>query len=239
MNTVESRNNAGRSIHRHIIDLPVLDHRGNTHVALCRGFTGWRPHSTQGIPLVARIFHNTTTIRRFFKTRVQITHNLSWWLSLHLTPRSIDGAAGYAVREGCRFEKYRNPETAERFRWVKCGLLTTSCTQSRTPRTSSGLIAARSEFIPKLSPDVTRPRMAIAVTWSGVPETRYRWNNCNIKIISHMIGDNTFFIQRAPTTETSLWRAEEPCQAGFSLKSTPVASANEQLTGTRNCGPLS
>ena len=88
-------------------------------------------------------------------------------------------------------------KSEKKVRRRKCGLLTKFCTQSRTPRTSSSSIAIRFNFMRKWQ-----------VFLFGRPEMKYRWTNCKIKTTAYMIEDNTYFIQMAPNTKTSLRRAD-------------------------------
>ena len=60
------------------------------------------------------------------------------------------------------------PVSEKKLRWVKSGSSTKFWTQSRTPRTSSSLIATQSSFIVNLYSYATGPRIASAVnlkTW--------------------------------------------------------------------------
>ena len=95
---------------------------------------------------------------------------------------------------------------SEKKRCVKCGFRTKSWTQNRRPRTSSTLIATQSRIITDLSPNVTGPRLATASSWNA-------WNKAQTNQQQHwsstqLVGDNTYFAQMAPQTETNLWRAE-------------------------------
>ena len=58
------------------------------------------------------------------------------------------------------------PESERKFRLVKCGLLTKSCTQSRAPRTSSPQIITRSRMMMNFSPEAPGPRTMRAVCWN-------------------------------------------------------------------------
>ena len=58
------------------------------------------------------------------------------------------------------------PVSEKKFLWVKCGLRTKSCTQSRTPRTSSFLMATRSKLIVNSSLFADDPRITRAVNWN-------------------------------------------------------------------------
>ena len=68
------------------------------------------------------------------------------------------------------------PESERKFRWVKCGLLTKSCTQSRAQRTSSSRIMTRSNLMTNFSPEITGPRTIKAVSWKTCKnEMTYFW----------------------------------------------------------------
>ena len=58
------------------------------------------------------------------------------------------------------------PDSEEKLLLVKCGLRTKSCTQSRTPRTSSFLMAKRSTLTINFSPRVAGSRVTSAVNWN-------------------------------------------------------------------------
>ena len=57
------------------------------------------------------------------------------------------------------------PESEKKFRWVKCGLLMKSCTQSRGPRTSSSRIMTRSRLVTNFPSEITGPRTIRAASW--------------------------------------------------------------------------
>ena len=57
------------------------------------------------------------------------------------------------------------PESEKKFRWVKCGLRTKSCTQRMALCTSSSRIIARSKLMMNGPPQVTGPRTIRAVSW--------------------------------------------------------------------------
>ena len=59
------------------------------------------------------------------------------------------------------------PVFEKKLRWVKRGSLTKSWTHSRTPCTTSPLIATRSKLTVNFSPAVTGPRIASAVNWKA------------------------------------------------------------------------
>ena len=57
------------------------------------------------------------------------------------------------------------PESEKKFRWVKCGLLTKSCTQRVALCTSCSQIITRSKLMMNRPPQVTGPRTIRAVSW--------------------------------------------------------------------------
>ena len=57
------------------------------------------------------------------------------------------------------------PESEKKFRWVKCGLLTKSCTQRMALCTSSAQIITRCKLMMNRPPQVTGPRTIRAVSW--------------------------------------------------------------------------
>ena len=63
-------------------------------------------------------------------------------------------------------ESIVRPVSEKKFLWVKCGLRTKSCTQSRTPRTSSLSMATRSKLIVNSSPFADDPRITRVVNWN-------------------------------------------------------------------------
>ena len=99
------------------------------------------------------------------------------------------------------------PESEKKFLWVKGGLLTKSCTQSRAPRTSSWEIIIGSKLMMNLSQEVTGPRTMRAVSWST-------WEKQDVSFLIqtitrlYQIRHDTFFKQLLASTETSLPRAK-------------------------------
>ena len=99
------------------------------------------------------------------------------------------------------------PVSEKKFLCVKCGLRTKSCTQSRTPRTSSFFMATRSRLMVNPSPFAGGPRSTSAVnskTWNTEPHRRMR----QFKGVQAtcLIGDNTYFIQVPTSSKSSLYR---------------------------------
>ena len=101
MLTAWTSNHTCWSSNGHIIDLRLLHNCWCADTVFCGGLTGWWPHSTQSIPLQARIFHDTTpTVKCLFEARLQICNDLAQRFTLHLRPRSIHRAASGAIRNG-------------------------------------------------------------------------------------------------------------------------------------------
>ena len=98
------------------------------------------------------------------------------------------------------------PEFEKKFRWVKCGLLTKSCTQSRAPRTSSSRIMTRSRLMTNFSPEVTGPRTIRAVSWKTYKKMTYFWLKQSPGFTT--CGHDTYFKQILTSTKTKLRRAK-------------------------------
>ena len=99
------------------------------------------------------------------------------------------------------------PESEKKFRWVKCGLLTKFCTQSRAPPTSSLCIMTRSRLMPNFSPEVTGPHTIKAVSWKTYKnKMTYFWIKPSPGFTTS--GHNTYFKQTLTSTKTSLRRAK-------------------------------
>ena len=94
------------------------------------------------------------------------------------------------------------PESEKEYRWVKCGLLTNSCTQRMALCTSSPQIITRFKLMMNCPPQVTGPRTMIAVSWKTW-KTRSIFPNVTITQLYH-IGHDTHFKQKLTGTETSL-----------------------------------
>ena len=150
-----------------LFNLHLFHNSWYADTALWGGFTRWWPHSTQSIPLFARIFDDATPIECFSKHvfRSPITWPDSWVsISDHgaytevlvMPSERADASKGIAT-----------PVSEKKLRWVKIGSSTKSGTQNRTPRTSSPLISTQSSFFVNLYRDVTGPRIASAVNWKA------------------------------------------------------------------------
>ena len=101
------------------------------------------------------------------------------------------------------------PESEKKFRWMKCGLLKKSCTQSGALRTSSSQIITRSRLMMNLLPEATGPRTIRALSWNT-------WNNKT----SHFRLKHGFTILVAIHTLNRCWRARKPaCKEQNSMTS--------------------
>ena len=145
--------------------------------------------------------------RRCETTRSQQTHisEITWLAdedatTLHGAYTGLDVRLSATARDSDNMLK---PVSEKKFLWVKCGLRTKSCTQSRTPRTSSWLMATRSRLMVKVSHGVEDPRITSVVnwiTWNTEPHRRMRQYKGT--------GYDTYFIQVPTSAETSLCRKE-------------------------------
>ena len=101
------------------------------------------------------------------------------------------------------------PVSEKKFFCVKCGLRTKSCTQNRTPRSSSFLMATQSRLMVNSSPSAGAPRITSAVnskTWNTEPHRRMiQFEGVQATCL---IGYNTYFIQVPTSAKTSLCRTE-------------------------------
>ena len=95
------------------------------------------------------------------------------------------------------------PESEKKFRWVKCGLLTKSCTQRMALCTSSSQIITRSKLMMNRPPQVNDPRTIRAVSWKTWKKQRQYFATVTITQLYH-IGHDTYFKQMLTSTETSL-----------------------------------
>ena len=92
---------------------------------------------------------------------------------------------------------------------VKCGLRTKSCTQSRTPGTSSLLMATRSRLMVKSSHCVEDPRITSVVNWNTwKTQLHERMRQFTGAGATNLFGYDTYFIQVPTSAKTSLSRTE-------------------------------
>ena len=101
------------------------------------------------------------------------------------------------------------PVSEKKLICVKCGLRKKSFTQSRTPRTSSLLMATRSRLMETASLGVVDPSITSVVnwkTWNREPHRRMR-SNKGVEATS-LFGYDTYFLQVSTSAETSLCRTE-------------------------------
>ena len=105
------------------------------------------------------------------------------------------------------------PESEKKFRWVKCGLLTKPCTQSRAPRTSSSLMMTRSSLMTNFSPKVTGPRSNRAVSW----KTYKKW------FISDSASHQVLPLLVTKHTLNRCWRAWKPACEEKNDRTSPMS----------------
>ena len=106
------------------------------------------------------------SIHSLIHARTIFSHHLRTRRSLHLAPGFKNGTNCDAVTNCCRLSRHSDARVGKKIPWVKCGLLTKSWTQSRTPRTSSSQIITRSRLMMNLSLEVTGPRRIRAISWN-------------------------------------------------------------------------
>ena len=117
-------------------------------------------------------------------------------------------AQSFKLWEDCSDNMVR-PVSEKKFLCVKCGVRTKSRTQSRTPRTSSVLMATRSRLTLNSSHCVTDPRITSVVNWkTWITEPHRRIWQLNGVEATCFIGYDTYFIQVRTSAETSLFRTK-------------------------------
>ena len=101
------------------------------------------------------------------------------------------------------------PVSEKKLLCVKCGLRAKSCTQSRTPRTSSLLMATRSRLMVKSSHCVEDPRITSVVNWNTwKTQLHERMRQFTGAGTTSLFGYDTYFIQVPTSAKTSLSRTE-------------------------------
>ena len=129
------------------------------------------------------------------------------------------------------------PVSEKKLLCVKCGLRTRSCTQSRTPRTSSLLMATQSRLMVKSSHCVEYPRITSVVNWNTwKTQLHEKMKQFTRAGATSLFGYDTYFIQ-VPTN-----RENQPVQnrttgrhlrqGGSSWTTAPAAAVLAQRTGT-------
>ena len=101
------------------------------------------------------------------------------------------------------------PVSEKKILCVKCGLRTKSCTQSRTTRTSSLLIATRTRLMVKSSHCLEDPRITSVVNCNTLKRDLHETMR-QLKGVetTSLCGYNTYFIQVPTIATTSLSRTE-------------------------------
>ena len=101
------------------------------------------------------------------------------------------------------------PVSEKKFLCVKCGLRTKSCTQNKTQRTSSLLMATRSGLMVKSSHCVENPRITSVVNWNTwKTQMHERMRQLTGVEATSLFGYDTYFIQVPTSAKTSLRRTE-------------------------------
>ena len=101
------------------------------------------------------------------------------------------------------------PVSEKKLLCVKCGLRTKSCTESRTPLTSSFLMATRSKLMVNSSNFAEDPRITSVVNWNiWNTEPHRRMRQYKGVQATSLTGYNTNFIQVPTSAKTSLSRTE-------------------------------
>ena len=133
------------------------------------------------------------------------------------------------------------PESEKKFRWVKCGLLTKSCTQRMALCTSSSQIITRPKLMTNRPPKVTGPRTIRAVSWKT-------WKN-KISIFQHndhvtlpywlqyiLYSDVDGYGNQPAGNKTT---GHHLCQGGSSSKTAPAVVTSERRSGIQTGKPRS
>ena len=131
------------------------------------------------------------------------------------------------------------PDSEKKLLCVKCGLRTKSYRQSRTPRTSSSLMATRSRLTINFSPRIAGPCITSVVNWIS-------WNNAISwpKQTTHESAKQNAWLDTIYTLDR-WWRARKPAcaeqdrtslrQGGSSWTTVPTAAVPAQKTGNQLC----
>ena len=133
------------------------------------------------------------------------------------------------------------PESEKKFRWVKCGLLTKSCTQRMALCTSFAQINTRSKLMMNHPPQVTSPRTIRAVswkTWKNKISFFQLTNHATLPYWSRYIfqTDADEHENQPPKSKTT---GHHLCQGGSSSKTAPAVVAPERRTGIQPGKPQS
>ena len=163
--SVKSSSLIGWSNNRHKINLPLSHNCWYADTVLWGSFIRWRPHSTQSIPLFARVFDETTSIKCPLEVRLQMSNNLIQWLALNFWPQGPHAAASNAIRNSRSLRWHRDTLHWEEF---ALGENMNSHKLLNTKQDTRHHFLSDSqpiEFDCEPLPDVSGPGIASAVNW--------------------------------------------------------------------------
>ena len=104
-------------------------------------------------------------MKSFIQAPTHVSHHLRTRRSLHVAPWLENSTVMILSEMAADSANMAIPESKKNFRWVKCGLLTKSCTQRMALCTSSSQIITRSKLMMNRPRQVTGPRTIRAVSW--------------------------------------------------------------------------
>ena len=194
-----SRTTEGKDTHRNVFNWPLFHNIGDPYTGSRRWiFWGW-PVATY------RSCESWTALRESTAWFTHAQNSVTTW--------EREAVAVYTWLQGSKTSiivrlsqiaadsaNIAMPVLEKKFLWVKCGLLTKSCTQSRAPRISSSQIITRSRLTMNLSLEVTGPR-TIAVS-------RNTWKNKTVFFRLKRSQGSTMLV--AIQTLNRCWRAQKP-----------------------------
>ena len=156
-----TRRNRRGDTYRNVLNSPLFHNIWDPDTgSVCRIFRWW-PDATHRIPLLLWVLNQPPPIKSLIHAPTHVSHYLKTRRSLHVAPwlcvilsEMAADSANMAI-----------PESGKKFRWIKCGLLTKSCTQRMSLCSSSAQIITRSKLMMNCPPQVTGPRTRRAVSW--------------------------------------------------------------------------
>ena len=171
--------------------------------------------SLRGVPPWYQRSLVSLAVRRRNTTRSQQAHKSEMtWLAdadvttLHGVYTRLDVMLSAIATDSDNMLK---PVSEKKFLCVKCGLRTKSCTQSRTPRTSSLLMATRSRLMLKSSHCVEDPRITSVVNWNTwKTQLHEKMRQLTGAGATSLFGYDTYFIQVPMSAKTNLCRTKWP-----------------------------
>ena len=137
----KSRRSNGRKI-----NMPLLNAFSNSHPWHWCCFA---PRGATMIPALTGVFGSATAQDNTIPTSTQISYDLACICWLHITPRGMNGLDVMLYAIATDSDSIVKRDSEEKLLCVKCVLRTKSFTQSRTPRTSSSLMAIRPRLTKK------------------------------------------------------------------------------------------